>query len=106
MAQKSWEEIAAVKREELLASIPKEWIIPKDIKPSEDQLDVTSFPEKSGWFTDKELEITSKTAVELIEKLHNGTWTSEEVTLAFCKRAAAAHQLVRNTIYEPLILAK
>ena len=90
-----WEEIAAAKREALLASIPKEWHIPADVKPPDSQLDVTTFPQESGWFTSKELEITSKSAAELVEKLAKGQWTSEEVTLAFCKRASAAHQLVR-----------
>lgn len=90
-----WEDIAAAKRAELLKSIPQEWIIPHDIKPPDDQLDVTKFPEESGWFTARELEITSKNAEELLEQLRSGGWTSEEVTRAFCKRASAAHQLVR-----------
>jgi amidase len=94
MTSKSWEDIAAIKRADLLKSIPEKWIIPESIKPPDDQLDVTSFPEKSGWFTPKELEITNKPAFELLDKLKSGEWKSEEVTLAFCKRAAAAHQLV------------
>jgi len=94
MSGKSWEDIATAKRAELLKSIPEKWIIPDSIKPSETQLDVTNFPEKSGWFTPRELEITNKTASELLEHLVSGQWTSEEVTLAFCKRAAVAHQLV------------
>jgi amidase len=94
MSSKSWEDIAKAKRAELLNSIPKEWIIPEVIKPPDDQLDVTTFPEKSGWFTTTELEITSKSAAELLEDLRGGKWTSETVTKAFCKRAAAAHQLV------------
>ena len=97
MTLKSWEDIATVKRAELLKSIPEKWIIPKAIKPPDDQLDVTSFPAKSGWFTSKELEITSKAASELLDKLNCGEWTSEEVTSAFCKRAGAAHQLVRSS---------
>src|ERR1700753_595394 len=97
MTTKGWEDIAAVKRAELLKSIPEKWIIPQSIKPPDDQLDVTSFPEKSVWFTSKELEITSKSASELLDKLKSGEWTSEEITSAFCKRAAAAHQLVRST---------
>ena len=90
-----WEEIAASKRAALLASIPIAWRIPTDIKPPDSQLDVTTFPQESGWFTSKELDITSKSATEIVEKLAKGQWTSEEVTLAFCKRASAAHQLVR-----------
>lgn len=96
-----WEEIGAAKRKALLDSIPKEWLIPDDIKPPDSQLDVTDFPEKSGWFTPKELEITNTSAGELVSKLAKGYYTSTEMTLAFCKRAAAAHQLL-NCLSEVL----
>jgi amidase len=89
-----WEEIAEKKRAALLASIPKEWIIPGNIKPPDDQVDVTTFPKDSGWFTNRELEITNSDVTQLIEKLASGEWSSEDVTKAFCKRASAAHQLV------------
>lgn len=91
-----WEEIGALKRKALLESIPKEWLIPGNIMPPDSQLNVMDFPEKSGWFTQKELEITNTSAVDLVQKLAKGEWSSEEVTLAFCKRASAAHQLVRE----------
>jgi amidase len=99
---KKWEDIAAGKRAALLSSIPKEWLIPANIKPPDSQRDVTGFPKDSGWFTEKELEVTSVSAVELLGKLRNGEWTSEDVTVAFCKRAAAAHQLVWMCIYSSL----
>ena len=91
---KKWEDISTAKRATLLASIPTEWLIPEQLKPQDSQLDVTTFPADSGWFTPKELDITFKSATELLEKLKAGQLTSEEVTAAFCKRAAAAHQLV------------
>lgn len=90
----SWEEIGARKRKELSASIPEEWRIPADLLPSEAEDDVTTWPETCGWFTAKELAITNSTASQLIPKLTSGQLSSEEVTRAFCKRAAAAHQLV------------
>lgn len=90
----SWESIAAAKRQSLLDAIPSEWVIPAEILPPEEQTDVTTFPRESGWFTDRELEITSTSAPELLTKISTGVWTSEEVTKAFCKAAAAAHQLV------------
>ncbi|ODH25178.1 hypothetical protein ACO22_05227 [Paracoccidioides brasiliensis] len=94
LSEHSWEAIAAAKREELLSSIPSEWIIPQEIFPPESQADVTNFPEKSEWFTADELEITSSTASEILQKTATGVWSAEAVTRAFCKRAAAAHQLV------------
>lgn len=96
MTKGLWEAIGAAKREALLASIPSEWIIPADIFPPDSQLDVTSFPEQSGWFTPLELEITKTPAREILQKTTSGTWSAEAVTRAFCKRAAAAHQLVRG----------
>lgn len=89
-----WETIAEAKRASLIKSIPKEWMIPKEIFPSETQLDVMSFPKNSGFFTGQELEITSTRIPALLEKIHNQSWTSEDVAKAFCKRAAVAHQLV------------
>ena len=93
-----WEAIGAAKRKALHESIPKEWRIPADLMPLESQLDVMNFPETSGWFTKKELEITGSSATDLVQKLAKGELSSEEVTLAFCKRASAAHQLVRKTL--------
>lgn len=91
----SWETIAAQKREALKASIPEQWVIPADILPPDSQTDVTSFPSKSGWFTERELEITSTPAARLLLNIATGSWSSEEVTRVFCKAAAAAHQLVK-----------
>lgn len=93
-AKRSWEELSAKKRSELQASIPKEWRIPENLMPAESQDDVTGWPETSGWFTEEELAITNSSIEELLSKLATGVLKSEDVTLAFCKRAAAAHQLV------------
>jgi amidase len=90
-----WKDISAKKIEALNSSIPQEWRIPQDLLPPVDQADVTTWPETSGWFTNDELAITSLTAAELLNNLASGVFKSEDVTRAFCKRAAAAHQLVR-----------
>ncbi|KAJ0359960.1 hypothetical protein COL154_007846 [Colletotrichum chrysophilum] len=88
-----WELAGAKKREALASSIPSEWRIPQDLLPPESQEDVTGWPEASGWFTPKELAITDLNAAELLPKLASGELKSIDVTKAFCKRAAAAHQL-------------
>lgn len=90
----TWEKIGAKKRQALLASIPSEWLIPAELLPADTEDDVTTWPETSGWFTDDELAITNSSASELVPQLAEGKLTSEAVTRAFCKRAAAAHQLV------------
>lgn len=89
-----WEDIAAAKRAALMQTIPPEWVIPDDILPPPKQLDVTSFPLSSGWFTTLELEITSSTSSEILSRVQAGIWSARDVTSAFCKRASAAHQLV------------
>jgi amidase len=48
-----------------------------------------------GLLTARELEITEiADATALLEKIHSRQWTSLEVTVAFCKRAAIAQQLI------------
>ncbi|KAI1822675.1 amidase [Xylaria intraflava] len=94
MGDSTWEALAARRRQSLLDSIPKEWHIPAHLLPPETQDDVMGFPESSGWFTAEELAITKLTALELLPRLADGSLKSETVTRAFCKRAAAAHQLV------------
>ncbi|KAL5426941.1 hypothetical protein PMIN06_009817 [Paraphaeosphaeria minitans] len=89
----NWEEIASNKRRELTEQIPLEYRIPQHLFPPKDQLDVTTFPRDSGWFEEKELDITGSSATQILKKIALQLWSSEEVTRAFCKRAAAAQQL-------------
>lgn len=97
-----WRTAIERKRQERIDRTPKEWILEEQYLASLNcgptkstnilQLDV---PRKSGILTEKEVEITeSYTAVELVEKLREGSFTAVEVTTAFCKRAAIAQQLV------------
>ncbi|KAF2152646.1 acetamidase [Myriangium duriaei CBS 260.36] len=97
----SWESIASSKREALSSSIPPEWRIPASQLPPESQTSVVSWPKDSGFFTSAELEITSLSASELLPRIHSGSYTAENVTRAYCKRAAVAQQLV-NCLSETL----
>ncbi|KAJ9659988.1 hypothetical protein H2201_007093 [Coniosporium apollinis] len=99
--KQQWEQISAAKRKALLASIPKEWRVPTDILPPDSQLDVTGFPASSGWFTERELEITAASASVILANIKSRTWNAEEVVRAFSKRASAAHVLV-NCLSETL----
>jgi amidase len=96
MSSGNWEEIARKKREALLAQIPADYRIPSEREPPQSQLDVSVWPRESGWFSEKELQITESTAISILQRIASQEWTSEDVTRAFCKRAAAAHQLVRS----------
>ncbi|KAL2833984.1 amidase signature domain-containing protein [Aspergillus pseudoustus] len=104
----SWEEIAEKKRQALKNSIPSQWIIPDDLLPPADQADVTTFPRESGFFTERELELTSTNATDLLKKLASGEWTSTEITTAFCKTAAVAHQLTNclSEAFFPLAISR
>ena len=89
-----WEQISAKARQKVLDDIPADWKIPKDNLPGDDVLDVTGFAASSGLLSKQELAITDSLATEIVAKIANGEWKAEEVTIAFCKRAALAHQVV------------
>lgn len=55
-------------------------------------------PDTCGLLSEVESRITSDfDATALLEELKNGTWSAEQVVIAFCKRAAIAQQLVQPT---------
>ncbi|PSN60431.1 amidase [Corynespora cassiicola Philippines] len=95
MTSKSWQDIAAEKKKEQEARIPNEWRIPPSALPPAGTIDLRPWAEKSGILTPRELEITSKRydATSLASAIASRTYSSEEVTRAFCKRAAIAQQL-------------
>jgi amidase len=97
-AIKPWSEISKAKREAIENSFPSEWRVPSDLLPDDSELSVLDWPETSGWFTTEELSITSLPLQELLEKLAAGKLSSVKVTKAYCKRAVAAHQLVRTLV--------
>ena len=94
----TWQERAANKRRRIDQTIPDEWKIRS--LPTEDS--VFDFPEKSGLLSAKELMITGSTATDLVVRLAKGELKAVEVTLAFCKRAALAHQLAGSSVYSSI----
>ncbi|KAG9994692.1 amidase, partial [Aureobasidium melanogenum] len=92
-----WRQIAAEKRDSVLALIPEEWRIPAP-PSAEEQRDVTGkFIQQ--YLDPREIEITETEATEIVNKTSSGQWTAVEVTKAFCHRSAVAHQLV-NCLHE------
>ncbi|TGO86798.1 hypothetical protein BPOR_0275g00010 [Botrytis porri] len=86
----SWQETAKDKKDRINASIPSEWRLKS--QPSEDSvMGGTGFGDVMS--TD-EISITNSSATDLVAKMAKGELTSVEVTTAFCKRAALAHQLL------------
>lgn len=90
----SWEEIGRKAQGKLLDSIPSEWRISGNKLPSATQVNITDFPVTSGLLTKGEAEITQSLASDIVQKIAAAEWSAEDVTRAFCKRAAIAHQLV------------
>lgn len=88
-----WKTIVASKVQARDAAIPTSWAVPKT-----DLLDVTGIPRACGILSEAEIRITESPARVLLEGLLDRTLTSEDVTRAFCKRAAIAHQLVRGSL--------
>ncbi|KAK3715412.1 hypothetical protein LTR37_007140 [Vermiconidia calcicola] len=94
MTSQDWQEISKKAREKLYESIPSDWRIPEDKLPPAEQKDVTDFPAKSGLLTESELAITDSYATDIVKRIAAGEWKAEDVTRAFCKRAAIAHQVI------------
>lgn len=78
--------------------IPAEWRLPENIVGRvnrESTISALDLLNETTVLTEKERHITEAyDATTLLEKLASGALTSLEVTTAFCKRAAIAHQLV------------
>jgi amidase len=93
MAPKNWKEVAAEKRDAVLALIPQDWRIPA-IPSAQEQRDVTGkFIEQ--YLSREEIDITGTDAPNIVKNTSDGTWSAHQVARAFCHRAAIAHQMVK-----------
>ncbi|KAH7381371.1 amidase signature domain-containing protein [Phaeosphaeria sp. MPI-PUGE-AT-0046c] len=91
MTTSGWESTAKQKREAILAAIPQQWRI-SNIPSIDEQPDVTQYIEQ--YLSKEELAITACSADQLAQKCGSGEWSAEDITRAFCHRAALAHQLL------------
>lgn len=83
----------AQKRASQAASIPKEWCL-SSLPPKESGDNALQLIRNARVLTQKEMDITENVDAELLlKKLASKELSSAEVTTAFCKRAALAHQL-------------
>ncbi len=98
-----WETKAAERRQQLSNAIPGDWRLKPELlgelktplEQSDNNVLELGFCKRSGILSEKELGITESYKVsELLGALASGQLTALEVTTAFCKRAAIAHQLV------------
>ncbi|EKD19928.1 uncharacterized protein L3040_002391 [Drepanopeziza brunnea f. sp. 'multigermtubi'] len=87
-----WKAIARRKQAERQSRIPSAWVLKSC--PSSETLDVRSVPRTCGILTQSEVSITEKyDATALADAIRARSLTAEQVTVAFCKRAAIAQQL-------------
>lgn len=89
-----WQEIAADKKTEQIARIPREWLIRDANLLQTTAPDLRPLAEASGILSIRELDITGGQydATALLAEIASGRLTAVEVTTAFCKRAAVAQQ--------------
>ncbi|RAH60096.1 general amidase [Aspergillus piperis CBS 112811] len=111
-----YQSIAARKQQHLESLIPPEWRLDASQIPAgmlsvadsvtnpsySESINVVDIPRTCGLLTPHELHITEDYDIRsLLTELHSKRLTAEEVTRAFCKRAAIAQQLSR-CLSEPL----
>jgi amidase len=92
--QSSWETRAAAKRADTLNKIRPEWrLSPIDLAEAQKQRDLTG-PFIQKFLEADEISIISKDSVAIVEDIKKGRLTAVQVTSAFCRTAAVAHQIV------------
>jgi amidase len=90
---KNYKVLSAAKKAQQQDKIPQSWQIPAE--KFQDAPNVMDVPLSCGLLDETEVKITSDyDATKLLEKLKAKVLSVEQVTVAFCKRAAIAHQLV------------
>ena len=92
-----WQDAARMKADETWAKIPAQWRLdPSIIEEAQSRTDITGgFIEKL--LSSDEVKITSFHTIALALAIRDRDFTAQQVTTAFCKRAAIAHQLVCRT---------
>ncbi|KAL2798616.1 amidase [Aspergillus keveii] len=96
-SQHDWKSLLAAKKADQASRIPAEWKLPEEITSlvsPESSASAFDLFRKTSILTQLEHEITEKyDATSLLGRIAVGHFTALEVTTAFCKRAAIAHQL-------------
>ncbi|KAL4911385.1 hypothetical protein BDW74DRAFT_184748 [Aspergillus multicolor] len=95
----AWEAKASAKRAETLAKIPKEWLLDKqDLDKAANERNLTG-PFINQYLSPDDIVIVEQGSVPLFEKIRAEKLSAVQVTRAFCKTAAVAHQM-NNCLHE------
>lgn len=93
-ALQAWEEKALEKQNSINKLIPQEWKLSESILNNLPKTS-TIVPSQCGILSKLDLEITEIDNIEeLAQQIAQGKYSALQVTEAYCKRAAIAHQLV------------
>jgi amidase len=96
LGEASWEAKAAAKRASTLAKIPPEWLLDKkEIEKGLKQRNLTG-PFIEQYLSPEEVAIIHQGSTTLVEKIRERELSAVQVTRAFCKTAAIAHQIVSH----------
>ncbi|KAI0384934.1 amidase signature domain-containing protein [Hypomontagnella monticulosa] len=95
----SWQARAAAKRVDTLNKIPPDWRLSQaQIAEAKKQRDITG-PFIQQYLEPNEISIITKDSVDIVEEVKEGNLSAVQVTNAFCKTAAIAHQ-IGNCLHE------
>lgn len=97
----SWQDVAAKRRNDINRKIPPSWLLSAEMVKNHTPIHL---PRQSRLLSPDELHVTELSAVALLAAIRNRKYSSVQVTRAFCKRAAIAHQVVRPTHLWPIAL--
>lgn len=92
--EQSWQRAAREKAQDTKNKIPPEWRLDETVLNRAQNTVNIADTFISDLLGPEERDITTLHSVQLVEKLARRDVSAEIVTLAFCKRAAFAHQLV------------
>ena len=102
---RGWHSRALSKQASLSAAIPEKWRLKgAEIPNVNGPRNVTQLPKR--FLTGLEVAITETMPFEVLKNVQTGIWSAEDVTIAFCHRAAIAHQVVNcltEVLFEPAI---
>lgn len=89
MSNGDWEGRASAKKGSVAAAIPVEWRLKGSFLECSD---VRNIP--STHLSEHEKMITELPPMDVLTNIHASVWSAEDVTKAYCHRAAISHQLV------------
>jgi amidase len=96
MSQISWEDRAAAKVAEVASMIPRHWRISEEDRDRAKKLRNLTGPFIESFLSESEASIIRLDSLALVEQIADRSLTSLEVTKAYCKTAAIAHQIVTS----------